>query len=151
MRDQDLACMQSVVIGAVPQEIVVAEARLRSAQLTADVSVLDELIADELLFTGPDGQLGTKAADLASHGTGALRVRQHDPEDLSGRSVDDRVVITSLRTRMQVEVGGRVVAGVYRYTRVWAREGEQPWRVVAGHVAEVHGAEPADSSEVAVG
>jgi glutamate transport system ATP-binding protein len=37
------------------------------AQLRADVETLDALIADTILFTGPDGQLGTKAQDLAAH------------------------------------------------------------------------------------
>ena len=44
------------------------EAQIRAAQLAADVGALDRLIADELLFAGPDGQLGTKAQDLEAHG-----------------------------------------------------------------------------------
>jgi ketosteroid isomerase-like protein len=151
MPDQDLATMQAVVRGPVPPEIITAEAMLRVAQLAADVSALDELIADELLFTGPDGQLGTKAADLASHATGAVRVRQHEPEELRARSIAGAVVVTNLRTRMQVEVNGQLVNGVYRYTRVWAQEGGHPWRVVAGHVAEVHAAAPPDGAASAAG
>ncbi len=53
--------------------LVALEDQLRSAQLTADVSVLDRLISDRLLFTGPDGQLGTKAQDLEAHGSGVVR------------------------------------------------------------------------------
>jgi hypothetical protein len=29
------------------------------------------------------------------------------------------------------------VRGTYRYTRVWAREAGEDWRVVGGHVSEV--------------
>jgi hypothetical protein len=42
-----------------------------------------------------------------------------------------------LRARLAVEVGGTLFRGTYRYTRVWAREGGGPWRVVAGHVSEI--------------
>ena len=68
MNDSELSILQAVVQGSVPRDIVVAEARLRAAQLAADVSALDALIASNLLFTGPDGQLGTKAEDLAASG-----------------------------------------------------------------------------------
>src|SRR5579872_4424622 len=40
------------------------EERLWAAQLAADVATLDELIADDLLFAGPTGELATKAEDL---------------------------------------------------------------------------------------
>jgi ketosteroid isomerase-like protein len=46
------------------------------------------------------------------------------------------VAVTALRARLAVEVGGKLVRGSYRYTRVWAREGGR-WRVVGGHVSEV--------------
>lgn len=123
--------------GAADAEIVALEAALRAAQLDADVAALDRLLSDDLLFTGPDGMLGTKAEDLAAHGSGAVRVRAHDPEELRVRRVGADVAVVALRTRLAVEVGGTLVRGTYRYTRVWAREGDAAWRVVGGHVSEV--------------
>ena len=64
----DVAEMETVLVGAGEAEIVALEAALRAAQLAADVPTLAHLISDDLLFTGPDGQLGTKAQDLAAHG-----------------------------------------------------------------------------------
>lgn len=131
------ATMAAVVVGEAVPEIVAAEARLRVAQLAADVAALDRLISDDLILTGPDGRLGTKAEDLAAHGSGVVRFRAHEPEELRMRRVGPDVVVSALRARLAVEVGGRLVHGTYRYTRVWAREGGGPWRVVGGHVSEV--------------
>ncbi len=133
----DVAAMQAVLVGAADPEIVACEARIRAAQLGAEVAELDRLIADELLFTGPDGGLGTKAQDLEAHGSGAVRFRAHEPEELRVRRVGEDVAVTALRARLAVEVAGTLVRGTYRYTRVWAREGGGPWRVVAGHVSEI--------------
>jgi ketosteroid isomerase-like protein len=129
--------MERVLEGDADPEIVELEARLRAAQLGADVRALDDLIAEELLFTGPDGNLGTKAQDLAAHGSGAIRFREHEPTELRVRRIGRDVAVTALRTRLAVEVAGALVRGTYRYTRVWAREADHGWRVVAGHVSAV--------------
>jgi ketosteroid isomerase-like protein len=129
--------MQSVVAGAADPEIVALEAELRRAQLEADVGTLDRLIADELLFTGPDGRLGTKAEDLAAHASGVLRFREHEPEELRVRAVGDTVRVVALRTRLIVEANGTPVSGTFSYTRVWAKELGGPWRIVAGQVSAV--------------
>ena len=134
--DSDLVAVQSVAVGKIPSDIVEAESRIRRAQLDADVSALDELISDELLFTGPTGEVGTKSADLEAHASGAVRFREHHPEELRARQVSDDVVVTAMRARLIVEVGGTTVRGSYRYTRIWARENGK-WRVVGGHVSEV--------------
>lgn len=137
MSTSDLALMDAVLVGAPDPDIVALEARLRAAQLAADVTALDALLADALLFTGPDGQLGTKAQDLAAHGSGAVRFRAHEPEELRVRRVGADVAVSALRARLAVEVGGTLIRGTYRYTRVWAREEGETWRVVGGHVSEV--------------
>ena len=114
----------------------VLEARIRAAQLRADVPALEALLSDDLLFTGPDGTLGTKAQDLAAHGSGAVRFREHVPLELPRvRRIGAEVAVCALRTRLVVEVAGTLVRGEYRYTRVWAREGSTHWQVVAGHVS----------------
>ena len=135
--DPDVAAVQAALVGAPDPEIVALEARLRAAQLAADVAALDALLAEELLFAGPDGRLGTKAEDLQAHHSGAVRVRGHEPQELRVRRVGADVAIASLRTRLVVEVGGATVEGTFRYTRVWAREADGAWRVVGGHVAPV--------------
>jgi ketosteroid isomerase-like protein len=137
MNQPDVAVMEAVLIGPADPEIAACEAQLRAAQLAADVSALSRLIADEVLFTGPDGQLGTKAQDLDAHGSGAVRFRAHEPEELRVRRVNDDVAISALRARLVVEVGGVEVRGVFRYTRVWARQNGEDWRVLGGHVSEV--------------
>jgi len=137
MTDDNMATMRSVLVGDADDEIVALEAELRAAQLAADVAALDRLIADELLFAGPDGQLGTKTQDLDAHGSGVVRFRAHEPEELRVRRVGADVAIASLRARLTVEVGGQTVQGTYRYTRVWAREDGRTWRVAGGQVSEI--------------
>jgi ketosteroid isomerase-like protein len=136
-RAEDIAVMRAALLDAADDEIVALEAALRRAQLDADVHALDALIAEELLFTGPDGRLGTKAQDLEAHGSGIVRFRAHEPEELRIRRVGADVVVTALRARLEVEVAGTRVQGTYRYTRVWAREDGEHWRVVGGHVSAV--------------
>jgi uncharacterized protein (TIGR02246 family) len=115
-------------------EIEALEAELRAAQLGADVAALDRLIADDLLFTGPDGALATKADDLAAYRDGVMRVASHEPEALHVRRVGADVAVVALRARMTGSYAGQPFAGTARYTRVWAREGGR-WQIVAGQVS----------------
>src|SRR5262245_42107644 len=109
MHGADVAPLQSVLVGPDDPEIVALEAAMRAAQLAADVVALDRLIADELLFTGPDGNLGTKAQDLAAHGSGVVRIREHQPTELRIRRVGADAAIVALRTRLVVDVKGSLV------------------------------------------
>jgi ketosteroid isomerase-like protein len=131
----DLALLSVVLLGAPDPEIVELEARLREAQLTGDIAALDALIAEDLLFVGPDGRLATKNQDLEAHASGAVRFREHVPEELRVRRVGSSVAVTSVRARLAVEVMGTLARGTYQYTRIWARELNGDWRVVGGHVS----------------
>jgi len=62
--DIDTSVLEQVLVGSADPEIVMLEARIRAAQLGADLTALDDLISDDLLFTGPDGQLGSKTQDI---------------------------------------------------------------------------------------
>ena len=142
MKMADDTLMSAALDGPGDSEIVAKEAQMRAAQLAADVDALDRLIAEDLLFTGPDGRISTKAEDLAAHRSGAVRFRAHEPEELRIRRVRPDVVIAALRARLVVEVADTLIRGTYRYTRVWARQEDGAWRVVGGHVSEVRAEQP---------
>jgi hypothetical protein len=112
-----------------------AEHRLQAAQLASDVGVLDELIDDELLFTGPDGNLHTKAADLAAHRSGQQQLQRVEEVDLRLR-VAGSTGITWFLGDLEGSVGGAPFAARLRYTRTWALE-PFGWRLVAAHAAIV--------------
>jgi uncharacterized protein (TIGR02246 family) len=141
-----LTALQSVLVGPDDPEIVTLEAALRDAQLTADVEALARLVSDDLLFTGPDGQLATKAQDLAAHRSGSVRFREHTPTELRIRRLSPDAAVVALRADLAVDVQGVSVRGAFRYTRVWSREDGQ-WRVAGGHVAASPEATTRPSSE----
>jgi ribosomal protein S18 acetylase RimI-like enzyme len=125
--------------GAMPLEqrddVMASELDLRRAQLTSDVAVLDRLLDDSLVFTGPDGKIYGKADDLHLHRTGGIRIHRLEPSDERVQRFGDVAVIT-LRMDMEGTFGGTPFGGPVRYTRVW-RAGPDGWRIVAGHVSPV--------------
>ncbi len=137
MTELEIPTLAAALVGDSDPEIVLLEVRLRAAQLAAAVLALDALIDVELLFAGPDGALATKTQDLDAHRSGIVRFREHVPEELRVRRIGPNVAIASLRARLAVEVGGQLVRGLFRYTRVWAREDGATWRVVGGHVSAI--------------
>lgn len=118
-------------------EILALEERLRSAQLNADIATLNELISENLLFSGPNGELATKSQDIEAYREKIVRFLRHEPEEIRVRRIGNDVAIVSLCTKLTVEVSDEITKGLFRYTRVWARENGAPWQVVGGHVSEV--------------
>ena len=129
--------MATVLVGEADHDIVACEERLRAAQLRADVAVLERLLDDDLLFTGPDGRLATKKEDLDAHRSGVVRFLAHEPRELRVRRVGVGMAIAALRAVLTVEVAGVSIRGEYRYTRIWERQRDGQWRVVGGHVSAV--------------
>jgi ketosteroid isomerase-like protein len=109
------------------------EDKLQHAMLTSDVAVLDELIADDLVFTMHTGVLLDKQADLAAHRTGAVRFQTVEISDRQIHPYGDCVVVT-----LQAELAGTTpdqpFAGHFRFTRVWLQRNDR-WQIVAGHVS----------------
>lgn len=118
-----------------PSTIHSAESALREAQLASDVSALDALIDENLVFTGPDGMIYGKQDDLEAHRTGAIRITKLEPSDVRVQDFGDIVVVT-VRMEMRGSFNGAPFAGPFRYTRVWQLR-EALWRIVAGHVSAI--------------
>ena len=114
-------------------QIRACETRLYAAMLASDVAELDALIADDLLFAGPTGELATKAMDLELHRSGGMRLREFVPKELEIRVWSEHFALASAKIFLSGTFLGNDFAGDYRYTRVW-RKGEKGWQIAGGSV-----------------
>ncbi len=112
------------------------EARLYTAMLASNVSELDLLIADDLLFAGPTGELATKAMDLELHRTGGTQFHEFVPKELEIRVWSEHFVLASAKIFLGGTYLGNAFAGDYRYMRIW-RKGNNGWQIVGGSVSAI--------------
>ncbi|MBD1849520.1 nuclear transport factor 2 family protein [Leptolyngbya sp. FACHB-711] len=70
------------------------EDNLRQAMLTSDVAVLAELIADDLVWTMPTGQVVNKQFDLDAHRSGVFRFTRSEISDRQIHDYSNCVVVT---------------------------------------------------------
>ncbi len=115
--------------------VIELEERLLRAMGTSDVLVPDELMADDLLFTNHLGLVVTKQEDLAVHRSGLLKLDLLDASDRSLRQLG-HVAIVAVRVRLAGRHADNHFEGTFRYTRVWALQGDR-WRIVAAHASVV--------------
>lgn len=107
------------------------EARLYTAILASDVSALETLIADDLLFVGPTGALATKAMDLDLHRTGGTQFHEFVPQSLEIRVWSEHIALATAQVFLKGSYLGSAFAGDYRYMRVW-RRGDSGWQIAGG-------------------
>jgi ketosteroid isomerase-like protein len=112
------------------------EARLYKAMLDSDVVELDRLIADDLLFVGPTGDLATKAMDLELHRTGGTQFHDLVLKDLEIRVWNERFVLVSAKIFLRGMYLGNAFTGDYRYMRIW-RKDKNDWQIAGGSVSAI--------------
>src|SRR4051812_42499571 len=95
-----------------------AKRRSGSAQLSGDVSALDKLVDEELVFVGPNGAIYGKEDDLDGHRRGVIHITRLDPSEERIQRFGDVAVVT-VRMEMCGTFEGQPFAGPFRYTRVW--------------------------------
>jgi hypothetical protein len=105
------------------------EEKLRSAMLISDVAVLDELIADDLVWTMPTGFVANKQYDLEAHRSGVFRFTKIEISDRQIHVYGSDCIVVTLKAEM-------AFSDSYRFTRVWVQR-QNRWQIVAGHVSQL--------------
>lgn len=111
------------------------EEALRTAMLANDVNALGDLLDDELVFTGPDGQVLSKADDLSVHRERLLRLEQLEFYDTRFHRIGEMIAVTT-KANLAGHFGSTPFQGAFAYTRLWKQFGAH-WRIVAGHASKV--------------
>lgn len=117
------------------ETIIKKEEELRLAMITSDVEKLNELIDDSLVFTGPDGNIATKALDLQAHRSKMQKISELTPSEQTVKLHDNFAVVT-VKMQLVGTYGDFDISGIYRYLRVWTKiQGDL--KVVAGSVTKI--------------
>lgn len=113
-------------------EIRQVEQRLRAAMLAGDVTALDALIDDTLMFIGPDSRVYAKDDDLENYRSGRQTISRIDVKELRIETHGDTAVAMVLAD-MAGGFLGHGFDGTFRYLRTWSRASGQ-WQIIAGSV-----------------
>ncbi|MGL5082267.1 MAG: nuclear transport factor 2 family protein, partial [Microcoleaceae cyanobacterium] len=100
-------------------QIVNAEERLRQAMLASDISVLNTLLAPEIIITSHLGERLGKQDDLAAHDSGLIKIDELQPSE-QHIQIHQGVAIVSVRMQLSGRYNGSPAKGDFRFTRVWA-------------------------------
>ena len=109
------------------------EEKLRQAMLASDVVMLEQLIADDLIFTVPTGDVLTKEMDLEAHRSGVQKISHLE---LLKRTIryHKHFAIVAAKMKLEGRYNDVSIDGSYSYTRVWAQVGDS-WKVVGGQAS----------------
>lgn len=112
------------------QLILALEDKLKTAMLSSDVALLDQLLADDLIFTSHFGQIMSKQDDLEAHRSGFVKIKAIEQSEYRIKR-QDNIAIVSVLSRIQGEFGGEESFAALRFTRVWQKNKSDEWQVTA--------------------
>ncbi|ACK73963.1 conserved hypothetical protein (plasmid) [Gloeothece citriformis PCC 7424] len=124
------------MLKTIKTQIMNLEERLRQAMLASDVSVLNELLAPEIIITSHLGELLRKEDDLAAHESGLIRIHELKPSEQQIQ-IYKEMAIVSVRMQLSGSYNGSPANGDFRFTRVWAVSKNGTWHIVAAHIGMV--------------
>ena len=111
------------------QQVKQLEHEWIEAFLQGDTKTLDRILAEDFIFTDPEGNLLTKAEWIADMTSGELRFESIHIDDLQVRMYGDAAVANGRTTvKAQSKEGG--FDGQYCYTDMYVKRNGQ-WQAVA--------------------
>jgi ketosteroid isomerase-like protein len=107
-------------VSMINTEIIDLENKLLEAIKKSDISVLEQILHDDLLFIVPNGSVVTKEMDLASHRAGEMVVEEIIPTIEQINIIEDTVVVTVVYDS-KGSMLGTPIQGKFRYIRFWKK------------------------------
>jgi ketosteroid isomerase-like protein len=110
------------------QMIIELDKKRMTAMAQKDIATLNELIADDLVYTHSSARLDTKASLIGNMESGSTVYTSVVPSDVKAQDLGDCVVLTG-SCRIGVNTGGRPNSFGVRFTDVYAKRGGR-WQMV---------------------
>jgi len=120
---------------SVEQELIKLENESNNAWAKHDMEAYARLLADDYLCTGPDGDVITKAQDLAELESDEKIYTSIMADDFKVRVYGDAAVV-SFRLTSKSHYKGKEYSGQERFTDTWVRR-DGRWQCVAVHYSRI--------------
>ena len=117
----------------VKTQIINIEERLRQAMLASNVTVLNELLAPEIIITNHLGEVLEKQDDLAAHKSGLFKINELKPSE-QHIQIHGEVAIVSVRMQISGSYDGNPTNGDFRFARVWTVSSNGTWHIIVAHI-----------------
>jgi len=113
-------------------QIIECEEQLKEAMLHSDIYVLDNLLANDLIFTNHLGHVMTKQDDLEAHKSKAIKISEISLSDQNIK-IQGGIVIVTVKAHIAGCFNNEKSENDFRFTRVWRKDSSGAWQIVAGH------------------
>jgi ketosteroid isomerase-like protein len=110
-------------------QIIELDRRRMAAMVSLDTTELDQLLADDLVYTHSSAKVDSKASLMQAMTGGTNAYTALEPADLTARQVGD-VVLVNGTAAMTVSLSGRPTSFRVRFLDVWT-ERNGAWQMVA--------------------
>jgi ketosteroid isomerase-like protein len=117
------------------QEVLALEQAWADAVQHQDVGKIDQIQAEEFVFTDPAGQVWTKTRELAVIKAGDLAIDSFELSELKVRLYDNTAVVT-LRIVWHGQFRGTEISGPQRMTDVFVKR-DGRWQCVASQATRI--------------
>jgi ketosteroid isomerase-like protein len=110
------------------QTVIELDRQRMEAMAKKDIAKLNELIADDLIYTHSSARLDTKQSLIGNMEGGSTVYTSVVPSDVKAQDLGDTVVLTG-SCKISVMSGGKPNSFGVRFTDVWANKGGR-WQMV---------------------
>jgi ketosteroid isomerase-like protein len=117
------------------QELITLENEWAKSVVKLDLAFMEQILADDYTWTDPEGNVHTKAEEIASIKSGQGVVTSCVSDDVKVRVYGDAAVVTGLTTQKGM-VEGKEVSGQFRWTDTWVKIAGR-WQCVADHISNI--------------
>ena len=111
------------------EKVIELDKRRMTAMAQKDIATLNELIADDLVYTHSSARLDTKQSLIGNMQSGSTVYTSVVPSDVKAQDLGDSVVLTGT-CRISVNSGGNAMNFGVRFTDIYANRGGR-WQMVA--------------------
>ena len=109
--------------------IIDLDRKRMQAMAQKDLATLNDILADDLIYTHSSARLDTKQSLIDNMESGATVYNAVEPSDVQAQDLGAAVVLTGV-ARIRVTSGGNPNAFAVRFTDVYAERGGK-WQMVA--------------------